>query len=256
MASGRAWRTEFQNASATWPDRVRPEASVIVPEMMIGQRLPRSSNRVRQAKIAALALSVSKIDQEQIRPAVGQAARLLEVGRDQLVVGDVALGRIVHVRADAGRAVGRADGAGHEARALRRRGRVRRLARHARGGHVHLVRQRLHPVIGHGDALRVEAVGLDDVRAGGEVLAVDLADDRGLGQHQQVVVALEVVRPVLEALAAVLGLAQLVTLDHRTHGTVEYEEAAGEQVSEQFGTVGTGGGRGVGHAGIIRSIFI
>ena len=60
-ASGRACRTEFQNASVTWPDRVRPEASVMVPEMITGQRRPLSSNSVSMAKIAALALRVSKI---------------------------------------------------------------------------------------------------------------------------------------------------------------------------------------------------
>ena len=61
MASGRACRTEFQNASVTWPDRVRPDASVMVPEMMTGQRRPRSSKRVSRAKMAALALRVSKM---------------------------------------------------------------------------------------------------------------------------------------------------------------------------------------------------
>ena len=60
-ASGFACDTEFQNASVTCPDSVRPEASVIVPLMMIGHSRPRSSNSVRQAKIAALALSVSKM---------------------------------------------------------------------------------------------------------------------------------------------------------------------------------------------------
>ena len=35
-ASGLAWRTEFQNASTVWPDRVRPERSVMVPEIQIG----------------------------------------------------------------------------------------------------------------------------------------------------------------------------------------------------------------------------
>jgi hypothetical protein len=58
---GLACRTEFQNASVTWPDNVRPEASVIVPEMITGQRRPRSSNSVSVAKIAAFALRVSKI---------------------------------------------------------------------------------------------------------------------------------------------------------------------------------------------------
>ena len=32
IASGCAWRSEYQNASAVWPESVRPEASVIVPE--------------------------------------------------------------------------------------------------------------------------------------------------------------------------------------------------------------------------------
>ena len=36
MANGLAWRTEFQNASTVWPDRVRPERSVMVPEIQIG----------------------------------------------------------------------------------------------------------------------------------------------------------------------------------------------------------------------------
>src|SRR4051794_32399011 len=45
-ANGRAWRTEFQNASVTCPERVRPDASVIVPDTMTGRRWPTSSKRV------------------------------------------------------------------------------------------------------------------------------------------------------------------------------------------------------------------
>ncbi len=59
--SGRTCRTECQNASVTWPDSVRPLASVMVPEIITGQRRPRSSNSVSIAKIAALALRVSKM---------------------------------------------------------------------------------------------------------------------------------------------------------------------------------------------------
>ncbi len=36
MVIGCAWRTEFQNASTVWPERMRPDASVTVPEIMIG----------------------------------------------------------------------------------------------------------------------------------------------------------------------------------------------------------------------------
>ena len=56
---GCAWLSEFQNASAVWPDSVRPEASVIVPEIITGQRLPRSSNSFSTANTAALAFRVS-----------------------------------------------------------------------------------------------------------------------------------------------------------------------------------------------------
>ena len=59
--SGRTWRTLFQNASVVWPERVRPLASVMVPEIQTGQRRPCSSKSVSRAKIAALALRVSKI---------------------------------------------------------------------------------------------------------------------------------------------------------------------------------------------------
>ena len=31
-------RSEYQNASAVWPDSVRPEASVMVPEIITGRR--------------------------------------------------------------------------------------------------------------------------------------------------------------------------------------------------------------------------
>ena len=59
--SGSAWRMLCQNASTVWPDRVRPEASTIVPEMISGTRSPISSKSDWTAAIAAFALSVSKI---------------------------------------------------------------------------------------------------------------------------------------------------------------------------------------------------
>ena len=68
-SSGRAWRTEFQNASVVCPESVRPEASVIVPEITTGQRRSYSSKTLSTAKIAALALRVSKIVSMKIRSA-------------------------------------------------------------------------------------------------------------------------------------------------------------------------------------------
>src|SRR3546814_5707290 len=56
--SGCAWRTEFQKASAVCPDSVRPEASVMVPEIITGRLKPQASKCLRIAEIAALQVSV------------------------------------------------------------------------------------------------------------------------------------------------------------------------------------------------------
>jgi hypothetical protein len=47
-------------------------------------------------------------------------------------------------------------------------------------------------VVGLRHRRAVEGVGLDDVAAGLEVLVVDVTDDLGLGEHQQVIVAAQV----------------------------------------------------------------
>ena len=61
MDSGRACAIEFQNASVVWPESVRPLWSVMVPEIITGRRSPSRSKTPSMAKIAAFALSVSKI---------------------------------------------------------------------------------------------------------------------------------------------------------------------------------------------------
>ena len=167
-AIGRAWRTEFQNASVTWPDSVRPEASVIVPEMITGQRRPCSSKSVSTAKIDARALSVSKIVSmiNASAPPSTQALRLLEVGPDELVEGDVAGAGVVDVRRDRRGPVGRARSRPAPSAAARvaRLGRVAGPPGDLRGGEVDLVRQVAHAVVGERDALRVEGVRLEQAR--------------------------------------------------------------------------------------------
>ena len=61
MVSGSAWRTDCQNAPTVWPDSVRPDRSVMVPDTMSGVVTPVSAASRRAAQIAAFALSVSKI---------------------------------------------------------------------------------------------------------------------------------------------------------------------------------------------------
>ena len=73
----------------------------------------------------------------------------------------------------------------------------------ARGGptHIEFVGQVGHVVVSERDPLGTEGVRLDEIGAGLEVLPVDGLDDVGLGQAEQVVVALEVTGPFGEPLA-------------------------------------------------------
>ena len=59
--SSGACETEIQNASTVWPERLRPERSVIVTDAITGRRTPRASNACSIANSAALPFSVSKI---------------------------------------------------------------------------------------------------------------------------------------------------------------------------------------------------
>ena len=76
MVSGLAWRTVFQKASTVWPVSVRPEASVMVPEMSRGTREPRASKASSIATSAALRTSASKTvsQSRQSAPASSRAS--------------------------------------------------------------------------------------------------------------------------------------------------------------------------------------
>ena len=75
MVSGWAWRTEFQNAAGVWPDSVRPERSVIVPEIITGRSTPRSSHDLRDGEDRRLGVERVEdgLDQEEVGAAVDQA---------------------------------------------------------------------------------------------------------------------------------------------------------------------------------------
>jgi hypothetical protein len=123
-------------------------------------------------------------------------------------------------------------GAGHEARLVGRAELVAGRARQLGGFEVHLARQVGHLVVFLRDGGRAEGVGLDQVGTGREVGLVDVADDVGPRQRQQLVVALDVALEVLEALAAVLLLGELEALDHRAHRAVEDGDALCEDAGQ------------------------
>ena len=61
MVTGLAWRTEAQKASTVWPERLRPERSVSVIEIISGSSRPSACSASKAAMIADLAFSVSKM---------------------------------------------------------------------------------------------------------------------------------------------------------------------------------------------------
>ena len=61
---------------------------------------------------------------------------------------------------------------------------------------------------------------------------MDALDHVGAGQHEDVVVALEVAAVITETLAAEVGLLEPVALDHGAHRAVEDEDALGEEPFE------------------------
>ena len=172
--------------------------------------------------------------QEEIAAAFQQGLRLLAVGRAQFVKADVACAGVVHVGADAGRARRGAQRAGHEARPVRRAVAVAGLARKMRCGHVHLVGQVGQAVVLLRDGGGAEGVGLHHVGAGGQVLLMDALNDIGPCQHQQVVVAFEVLRVVGQARAAEIRLGELFPLDHGAHRAVQDDDALLENAGQSY----------------------
>ena len=85
MANGSAWRTECQNAVGVWPDSVRPERSVIVPEIITGSRTPRLGEDLldREDRRLGVERVEDRLDQDDVGAAVDQAAQLLAVGDAQ-----------------------------------------------------------------------------------------------------------------------------------------------------------------------------
>ena len=83
----------------------------------------------------------------------------------------------------------------------------------------------VHEKFALADARGGKSVRLDDVRAGLEKAAVNVANRRGLGQRVKVTVVLQVLLGICKALAANLLLALAVGADGRAHRAVDDDDA-------------------------------
>ena len=172
-------------------------------------------------------------DEEDVHSALDEVFDLLGVGGGDLLEGHLALAGVVHIARDRERAVERADGAGDIDAAVGAG--VGGFAGESGSGEVEFGDEMAEAVVLLRDRGGVEGVRLDDVRAGGDVFRVNLANDLRLGEHEEVVVSLEILAgPIGEAVATVVGLLQLVLLDHRAHRAVEEDDALREQIAKGF----------------------
>ena len=208
---------------------------MIVPETITGKRRPISSKKASSANSAALPFSVSKIVSTRNRstPPLARASIASSYAATRTSKRHVARTGVIDRRARSTRC----DWSG---RARRRRSAACPVVRavHA-SAHSRAIRAAatlisphpaFEPIVRLRDRRRVERVGADDVGAGLEIGIVDRANDVGPRQHQEVVVALEVVRMAGEAGAAIVGLAEPVALDHRAHRAVQDQDALLEQM--------------------------
>ena len=98
-------------------------------------------------------------------------------------------------------------------------------------GQIQLVGQRLHPVVGQGNARGIEGVCFDDVRPGLEIGPVDGTDQLRLCETQKIVMSLQITIPIGKALASKISLQQDILLDHSAHRAIENDDALGQEIT-------------------------
>ncbi len=229
-------RLSRQRPSARVRDRPRHHQWDIEPALI--QQAPH-----REERSLAVERIEDRLDHEQVDPALEERVGLSAIGGGELRERDVPETRIVDVGRKRRSAVRRPEDADHEAWPLGRAHchRVGFAARELRRGHVELVHRVFCPIVALRDHLGVERIGLEQVGTGLEVAAVDLGDDVGPRDGQEIIVATQILGMRAEPLPAEILLLQRVRLDHRAHGAVEDEDALRERVAKlgkAFPTIG------------------
>ena len=172
--NGCACATEVQNASTVWPESVRPLRSVIVTEIHQRQRAARTSTRGDERGFGVERVE-DRLDQQEVDAAVdqrrGSAPRRPSCTWSNVSArndGSLTSGEIESVRL-AGRWSRRRTGRRPRRPRARASWAPRRSSR----------RRAPRAVVGLGDRRGGERVGLDDVGAGREVVAVNPENTSG-----------------------------------------------------------------------------
>ena len=166
----------------------------------------------------------NRLDQNNICATLNQTTCGLAIGFAQLVIGDVAQARIVHIGRDGTCAIGRANGTGHIARPRRVFGfhRIASLTRQFCALDIQLIGQAFHIVIGLRDGGGGKRIGFDNIAARLQKYGVNISNNIGLGQRQQIIIAGHIGLVIGKPRAAIGRLIKLMTLNHRAHRAVEH----------------------------------
>src|SRR5207244_11191354 len=109
-----------------------------------------------------------------------------------------------------------------------------RRASYLGAGDVELVYELLEPVIGLRDRVAAERVRLDDVAAGREILIVNVGDDLGPRQVEQIEIAAHIAIVFRETVAPEVRLREPMALHYRPHRAIEEEDPFGEQRAQSY----------------------
>ncbi len=206
----------FGTEAAVEADRQRPGMAHGVPERLhgmarqiaarkVGQR-QRDHQRYVAVKFArqllhrhdsglAVERVEHRLDEDEIGPASDKRAALFDIDGDDFVECHFAKPWVFDIGRKRQRLVGRPDSARHEPRnAVVPR--IDRFTDDPRRGDIDLMDQVFGAVIGLADAIGVEGVGGEDMRARIDVAVTDPADHLRLRQIDEVVIALLLLREI------------------------------------------------------------
>ena len=166
----------------------------------------------------------NRLDQNNIRAAFNQTSCGVAIGLAQLVIGNVAQARIVYIRRDGTCPIGRADGTGYIARPRRVFGfhRIASLTRQFCALNIQLIGQAFHIVISLRDGGGGKRIGFDNIAARFQKHGVNIANNIGLGERQQIIITSHIGVVIGKPRAAIGRLIKLMTLNHRAHCAVEH----------------------------------
>ena len=177
-----------------------------------------------------------RLDENNIRAAVNQPACGLNISLAQIIIGYIARARVIHIGRNRGRAIGRPQGTGDITRSVGGFGFhcIAGFAGNARTFQIKLIRQVLHVVIGLRDRGRGKCIGADNVAAGLQISGVNIADNIGLAQCQEIIIAFYIDMKIGKARPAIILFRQIMALDHRAHRPVKDHDAAADNLTQQL----------------------